>query len=293
MLPSRETFFTIALCGGGAVALAADPPARQWERFESTGWRIAGPTGEDPSASDARERTRGACPEGMVAVEGRALGVGDDAVELLQDSACVEWQQKAFPGRCRRFDPDRLQKLLATVPARTLRFCIDRFEYPDRAGAYPIVSITFREAGALCKRSGKRLCTEDEWTFACEGPEALPYPYGYDRDDTACVIDRSNPAYDPNALSRRDRAEYARELERLWRGEVSGARSRCKSTFGVYDLTGNVDEWTTSTRAGGFRSILKGGYWGHVRTRCRPSTRAHGEDFAFYQQGFRCCAALP
>ncbi|MEO6572634.1 MAG: hypothetical protein ABIP89_02255, partial [Polyangiaceae bacterium] len=34
---------------------------------------------------------------------------------------------------------------------------------------------------------------------------------------------------------------------------------------------------------------LKGGYWGPVRDRCRPSTTAHNEDFIFYQIGFRCC----
>jgi formylglycine-generating enzyme required for sulfatase activity len=83
------------------------------------------------------------------------------------------------------------------------------------------------------------------------------------------------------------------EIDRLWQGEASGARSRCRSPFGVYDMTGNVDEWTVSVRPGERPSILKGGYWGPVRTRCRPSTRAHGEDYASYQQGFRCCADVP
>ncbi|MFS8071048.1 MAG: hypothetical protein ACMG6S_32165, partial [Byssovorax sp.] len=36
-------------------------------------------------------------------------------------------------------------------------------------------------------------------------------------------------------------------------------------------------------------SILKGGYWGPVRTRCRPATRSHDENHLFYQEGFRCC----
>ena len=65
---------------------------------------------------------------------------------------------------------------------------------------------------------------------------------------------------------------------------------RCVSSFGVHDLTGNVDEWTTSTRTSGFRSVLKGGYWSVVRNRCRPSTRAHNEGHRYYQQGFRCCS---
>jgi MYXO-CTERM domain-containing protein len=54
-------------------------------------------------------------------------------------------------------------------------------------------------------------------------------------------------------------------------------------------MTGNVDEWTHSARSTGFASVLKGGYWGPVRARCRPATRAHNEDFVAYQQGFRCC----
>lgn len=57
-------------------------------------------------------------------------------------------------------------------------------------------------------------------------------------------------------------------------------------------MNGNVDEWTVSVLKSGYRSILKGGYWSVVRTRCRPATRAHNEEHEFYQQGFRCCTSL-
>jgi hypothetical protein len=80
-----------------------------------------------------------------------------------------------------------------------------------------------------------------------------------------------------------------RELDRLWQGVPAGSLPKCKSPFGVYDTTGNVDEYTTSLSSKGSPAILKGGYWGPVRTRCRPSTRVHGPEHAFYQQGFRCC----
>ena len=36
-------------------------------------------------------------------------------------------------------------------------------------------------------------------------------------------------------------------------------------------------------------SGLKGGYWGPVKTRCRPMTTVHDPNFHYYQVGFRCC----
>ena len=81
------------------------------------------------------------------------------------------------------------------------------------------------------------------------------------------------------------------EAKRLWQGEPSGARTNCKSAFGVHDMTGNVDEWVVNESGHPFKSGLKGGYWGPVRDRCRPMTTAHGEEFSYYQVGFRCCSA--
>ena len=46
------------------------------------------------------------------------------------------------------------------------------------------------QAGEMCAAEGKRLCTEDEFNFACEGPEMRPYVYGYDRDEATCNIDK-------------------------------------------------------------------------------------------------------
>jgi formylglycine-generating enzyme required for sulfatase activity len=63
------------------------------------------------------------------------------------------------------------------------------------------------------------------------------------------------------------------------------------SPYGVHDMVGNVDEWVVNVSQFGhpYVSGLKGGYWGPVRTRCRPMTTAHDENFRYYQIGFRCC----
>jgi formylglycine-generating enzyme required for sulfatase activity len=286
-------------------AASVPPPAvppedarliHDWHLVEGRYWQIASSTDEPPDTTDSSEGTRGECGAGMVEVSGEMLAVpiGElDAVEASQRQTCVDWIRKTFPERCALFDEEKWRSRSTAFPTRPMHFCVDRFEYPNRRGAYPWVMVSWTEARALCARDGKRLCTEAEWTFACEGPTAKPYPYGYRRDDEICVTDRPWRPYDARLLDPRDTPQAEREVDRLWQGEPSGLRPRCRSDFGVYDLTGNVDEWTTSVSTQGRPSILKGGYWGPVRGRCRVSTRVHGPNVALYQQGFRCCGDAP
>jgi len=233
---------------------------------------------------------RGAMKLDLPTGRGGSSPYGAGTVEELQKTTCVRWINRDYPERCAEFDRERWLRISAALPTREMDFCIDRYEYPNVAGAHPMAMVAWHEAEALCAEQGKRLCDEAEWTFACEGEEAMPYPYGYARDAEACVVDRPWRPYNPKALVPRDAPAAGSEIARLWQASASGARPRCVSPFGVHDMTGNVDEWTRGVRRGERPSILKGGYWGPVRTRCRPSTRSHDENHVFYQQGFRCCA---
>jgi sulfatase modifying factor 1 len=271
-----------------------DPPRFDWRSVDKKHWQAQTKSTIEPLAAiDAREGNNAGCPAGMVRVKGnyrRELhGNATGEIERLQDAACTDWISRDFPARCRSFDREKIAQEVAKLPTQPMDYCIDRFEYPNVLGQNPMIVVTFHEAEALCKKDQKRLCTENEWTFACEGEEVRPYPYGYTRDTTACVMDRSWRPFKEGALQPRDGDQAKEELDRLWQAEPSGSRAGCKSPFGVYDLTGNVDEWTRSVNPTGYRSILKGGYWGPVRARCRPATRAHNEDFVAYQQSFRCC----
>lgn len=244
-----------------------------------------------------QDLSQGTCAPGMLHVRGKMVQDrdpnpwGTGTVEYLQKTTCTEWINKEFPERCRVFDRASWLSIQKTLKTKPMEFCIDQFEYPNRKHEYPMIFVNFDEAAERCALEGKRLCNEDEWTFACEGEEAKPYPYGYVRDDKICVIDWPYIAY--NGKRMRPRNVAFLELDRLWQGKASGIFSQCRSDFGVFDLTGNVDEWTTKIRPEGkYKSILKGGYWGRVRTRCRPSTRGHNENHIFYQQGFRCCSEV-
>ncbi len=278
------------------------PSGNAWLSINERHWQKEAPGALEPvEETDRREGTRGECRSpGMVEVRGemkldrvRLYGGYSDpkgSLEALQKTKCVDWITRKYPERCARFDETAWEALAATLATKPLRFCMDRFEYPNVRGANPLILIRWGESRALCEKQGKRLCTEEEWTFACEGEEALPYPYGYERSAEKCNIDHSWRRYSERNMHPVSGDRCAAEMDKLWQGQPSGSRPDCRSPFGVYDLTGNIDEWTVSSRSGGLRTILKGGYWGPVRTRCRPSTRSHDENHAFYQQGFRCCS---
>jgi hypothetical protein len=310
----------IALAGGGALVflgstLAAvvyfkrhgwsgdkafqleQPPRFEWRSVEKKHWQAVSAIEEETPVTDGREGTRGACSAGMVEVRGKHLldATGHDTsgeIEELQNKTCTNWISKDFPARCQTFDRGKWLELSEKLPRKAMAFCADRYEYPNVKGANPVIVVTYHEGTSMCKAAGKRLCTETEWTFACEGEEGVPYPYGYDRDPEACVVDQPWKAFSTTAMAPRDGPNARAELDRLWQGRPSGSRPGCKSPFGVYDMTGNVDEWTKTVRTSGYASVLKGGYWGPVRARCRPATRAHNETFVAYQQGFRCCSDL-
>ncbi len=223
-------------------------------------------------------RASGSCPEGMIEVE------GDYCPNVEQK--CLRWLDPETHMRCAEFAPT------GSCQGRTThkRFCIDRFEYPNQPGEKPVVMKTWYEAKATCEGMGKRLCGESEWTLACEGQEHLPYPYGQARSAEACNIDKPYILPDEKAIA--NPATRDAEVARLDQREPSGVRESCVSPYGVHDMTGNVDEWVVNENGRPYQSGLKGGYWGPVRTRCRPMTTAHNEDFSFYQIGFRCCGEV-
>jgi formylglycine-generating enzyme required for sulfatase activity len=174
-------------------------------------------------------------------------------------------------------------------------FCIDKYEWPNQPGVKPVVAVDWDQARDQCTAAGKRLCMDQEWTLACEGQERLPYPYGYTRNADACNIDR--PYILPDNDKYADPKTRTEEIARLDQRDPSGARESCVSPYGVYDMTGNVDEWVVNSKGKDsekpYVSGLKGGYWGPVRNRCRPMTTDHNEWHSGYQIGFRCCADVP
>jgi sulfatase modifying factor 1 len=217
------------------------------------------------------------CPAGMVLVEG-------DYCTSVKHDCRVEWyapQNKKVV--CEQFEP----KATCVGEKVRKRYCIDRYEWPNQKGVRPEVMNTFYQAQVKCAALGRRMCTESEWTFACEGPEMKPFPYGFTRDPKRCNGDHQWDGPVMTKVAKRD----AKELARLWRGVPSGTQG-CVSDFGVEDLPGNADEVCAGeTPSAKYASVNTGGPWySGVRNQCRPKVYTHGEDFYYYFLSFRCCA---
>ena len=226
----------------------------------------------------------GACPDDMILVE------GDYCTDL--EATCLK--STYAPQNKKTICWDFKEPTVCTGAKEHKRFCIDRYEYPNRKGERPRVMVNFPQAQQLCADQGKRICSETEWTTACEGPNYKPYPYGYHRDPKICNGDQTYPFPDLKKAFSKDRAVSQPELARLYAGVPSGSQPQCVSDYGVYDMPGNADELAASETFGErspFDNVTTGGPWLEgVRNQCRPKIYTHNEGFAYYYLSFRCCA---
>ena len=144
----------------------------------------------------------------------------------------------------------------------------------------PWHTITQGEAAEACGRAGWRLCRLEELSRACAGMDRSRYPYGSRLVEGRCNI----------------RDAYVPEGEDFSTAAPTGHFSQCVSQDGVFDLTGNVWEWTARD---GDDYVYYGSGYRIIAERHRDddhSCNAYltlpaivGEPYKKDTVGFRCC----
>jgi formylglycine-generating enzyme len=191
-------------------------------------------------------------------------------------------------------------------------------------GNFPVVGVTWKQATAYAewrthylasyneskKRAGQtdfRLPTEAQWEYAARGGRSqTSFPWGgpYTRNKKGCLLANFKPG---RGNYPEDGGLYTMRADAFWPND-----------FGLYNMAGNVAEWTSSLYYEGSynfqhdmnpdvrwnakssdpprmkRKVIRGGSWKDVQYFLQNSTRAYEyQDTAKSYIGFRCVIDLP
>jgi formylglycine-generating enzyme required for sulfatase activity len=142
-------------------------------------------------------------------VEMSAFFIDKYEVTYSQYEACVK-SRACTPahyddGKCIAWDGSAFRNVTVTRAARN--------------PSYPVVCVTWEQARRYCEIMGKRLPTEAQWEYAATGGKNFEYSWGNEAPEkNRCVMQGSRHPEKPGTFG--------------------------PNSCGLYDMTGNVWEWT-------------------------------------------------
>ncbi len=142
-------------------------------------------------------------------------------------------------------------------------------EHDALASHRPVANVSWTQATQFCWSRGKRLPTEQEWEKASRGTDGRLYPWG-NTYDSALV----------NAESRH------RGMSDVGKFEDG------RSPYGLYDMAGNVMEWTGS--GDDQVKVFRGGSWASSQSDVRTTSAGSiAPAHRLSDLGFRCAMDGP
>ena len=152
--------------------------------------------------------------------------------------------------------------------------------------SFPVVQVTWCQAYAYCAWAGKRLCGQigggplaqanaanasvSEWANACSDGGSLAYPYGNTFDSATCG-------------------------GQLAMSQIANVKTplTCVGGFpGLYNMSGNVWEWTNACNNADYCCAMGGAFDGTAVDLACSGVRPWLMSAPAPNIGFRCCADL-
>ncbi|WP_336206984.1 formylglycine-generating enzyme family protein [Nonomuraea sp. LPB2021202275-12-8] len=232
-------------------------------------------------------------PAGMLRRGTPAEEVEEVAHRYADTGVPVEWYRKEAPRTEIHLPAFRIARTQVTVGQWTLFAQATRRPAPQAPVDHPVIGVTWKEAMDYCRWLEEqfggldvRLPTEDEWERAARGDDGREFPWGNEyRTGLANLVDLGIGTTTP-----------------------VGSFPEGASPFGVLDMAGNADEWT-STRYAPYPGapievpsaedwafdphVTRGGAFRHDRdlARCARRHGAYEQDLTAIGVGFRPAAS--
>ena len=170
----------------------------------------------------------------------------------------------------------------------SLRLTFDGAAFKVQAGYenHPMTIVTWFGAQAYCEFYGGRLPSEAEWEKATRGEDERPFPWGDEIELNHANFYASRDPFERAAGKQGDTTPVG-----FYNGKsYDGYQTRDGSSpYGLYDMAGNVWQWTADIYEGIHYRTLRGGskenYGYNLRVWTRNSVRP---DYASPSVGFRC-----
>jgi formylglycine-generating enzyme required for sulfatase activity/serine/threonine protein kinase len=265
-----------------------------------------------------------ACGEKMAALEGGKFFMGSDAKDASEDERpahqvtlsayCIdlyevttaEYKACSDIGECKRAPTEVEWKDIRPFERKPFsRLCNANIA---ASATHPINCVDWQMASTYCAWQKKRLPTEAEWEFAARGPDGRKYPWGDEEPDKTHMNACGKECLIWGAKNGVDMAYGGRGMYPDDDGFPStapvGSFVAGKSRYGLYDVVGNVWEWTSDWDGkyapepvidpkgpeAGTRRIVRGGAFnGVMASWVRPSQRYSDIPTTHsHAYGFRC-----
>ncbi len=169
-----------------------------------------------------------------------------------------------------------------------LKLSYDGTAFQSRAGyeRHPMTGVTWFGAWGYCTFNGWRLPTNIEWEKAARGQDNRPYPWGTAINSGNANYVSSHDIFERTFSDAGGTTPVGFYNGQTYQGYETDASA---SPYGLYDMAGNVWQWTGDIQTGAHYRNLRGGSYTNYAYNLRIWTHNTADPTHFSTNvGFRC-----